>query len=73
MLDDKLAVIRAADRCMEVINLGKMVLASVVTSDLLPRRPGLELVVASTDGAVVCLGARETAGARYCEKQRCTW
>lgn len=66
VLSGKLAVIRVSDQCTEIINTGNMVLAALVTSDLVPWKPGLELVFAADDGTIACLGAKETSEEGYC-------
>ena len=40
---------------MELISVGKPVLAGAVSSDLLTGRPGLELVLGTDDGTLMCL------------------
>lgn len=55
LVDGQIAVIRGSDRCTELISVGKPVLASAVSADLLIGRPGLELVLGTDDGTVICL------------------
>lgn len=55
LVDGQIAIIRGSDRCTELISIGKPVLASAVTADLLIGRPGLELVLGTDDGTVICL------------------
>ncbi|EDO46784.1 predicted protein [Nematostella vectensis] len=56
LLDGTLAIIRGTDRCTEIIRTGVDSLASAVTADLLPWKPGMELIVGGTDGTLLCLG-----------------
>ena len=51
-----MAIIRGIDRCTELINVGKTVLGSIVSADIVPGRPGLELVLGADDGTLLCLG-----------------
>jgi len=55
LVDGQIAIIRGSDRCMELISIGKPVLAGAVSSDLLTGRPGLELVLGTDDGTLMCL------------------
>lgn len=55
LVDGQIAIIRGSDRCTELISVGKPVLASPVSADLLIGRPGLELVLGTDDGTLVCL------------------
>lgn len=55
LVDGQIAIIRGSDRCTELISVGKPVLASAVSADLLIGRPGLELVLGTDDGTVICL------------------
>lgn len=55
LVDGQIAIIRGSDRCTELISVGKPVLGSAVSADLLIGRPGLELVLGTDDGTVICL------------------
>lgn len=55
LVDGQIAIIRGSDRCTELISVGKPVLASAVSADLLIGRPGLELVLGTDDGTLICL------------------
>ncbi|CAH3161509.1 unnamed protein product [Porites evermanni] len=55
LIDGQIAIIRGSDRCTELISVGKPVLASAVSADLLIGRPGLELVLGTDDGTLICL------------------
>ncbi|XP_020608143.1 protein DEFECTIVE IN EXINE FORMATION 1-like isoform X1 [Orbicella faveolata] len=55
LVDGQIAIIRGSDRCTELINVGKTVLSGAVSADLLPGRPGLELILGADDGTLLCL------------------
>ncbi|XP_078349801.1 uncharacterized protein LOC144634653 [Oculina patagonica] len=55
LVDGQIAIIRGNDRCTELISVGKTVLSGAVSADLLPGRPGLELVLGTDDGTLLCL------------------
>ncbi|XP_058942673.2 uncharacterized protein [Pocillopora verrucosa] len=56
LVNGQIAIIRGIDRCTELINVGKTVLGSIVSADIVPGRPGLELVLGADDGTLLCLG-----------------
>ena len=45
-------------KCRHAVSLGETSLVGVLTSDLVPSAPGLELLVATRDGTLMCLGRR---------------
>lgn len=55
LVDSHIAIIRGNDRCTDLISADKPVLASPVSADLLTGRPGLELVLGTDDGTLLCL------------------
>ena len=66
LVNGQMAIIRGIDRCTELIDVGKTVLRSTVSADIVPGRPGLELVLGADDGTLPCLGnAPNTSTDRY--------
>ena len=47
---------------MEVINVDERSLVSIIAADLRPDTPGLELLLATSDGTVMCLRTQEEEG-----------
>lgn len=54
LVDGHIAVIRGSDRCTDMVSVDKPVLAGAVSADLLKDRPGLELVLGTDDGTLIC-------------------
>ena len=46
-------------KCRHAISLGETSLVSILSYDLVPTLPGMELLVATRDGTLMCLGRRE--------------
>lgn len=55
LVDSHIAIIRGNDHCTDLISADTPVLASAVSADLLTGRPGLELVLGTDDGTLLCL------------------
>lgn len=61
LVDGQIAIIRGSDHCAELISVGKPVLSSAVSANLLTGRPGLELVLGTDDGTLLCLSNKPDA------------
>ena len=57
-----LYIVSADLECQSQIALGETSLVEVLSHDIIPEKHGLELLVSTTDGSVMCLGVtRNTA------------
>ena len=58
--DDEYLHILSADRkCRHGVTLGETSLVSLLSHDLVPSAPGMEILVATVDGTLVCLGRKQ--------------
>lgn len=57
LADDRhIHIISGEGDCRQTFNVGELSFVSIVTHDLVSSSPGLELLVASRDGTVLCIG-----------------
>ena len=54
------SIIRGSDGCSEVIKIKKPISVAAVADDLITQSPGLEFVVATDDGTLMCIGHKRT-------------
>ncbi len=58
--DEYLHVVSGDRKCRNnVMRLGEKSFVAIVTHDLVPTSPGLELLIATSDGTLLCLGRAE--------------
>ncbi|XP_022800221.1 protein DEFECTIVE IN EXINE FORMATION 1-like isoform X1 [Stylophora pistillata] len=55
LIEGQIAIIRGSDRCTDLISVGKTVLGSAVSADIVPGRLGLEMVLGADDGTLLCI------------------
>ncbi|XP_078000278.1 uncharacterized protein LOC144452928 isoform X2 [Glandiceps talaboti] len=53
--DGNLHIISGDGRCSDVIQLGEQTLVQVLSADLVAESPGLELLISTSDGTLMCL------------------
>ncbi|XP_070578887.1 uncharacterized protein [Ptychodera flava] len=53
--DGNLQVLSGDGKCSDIIQLGEQSLVQVLAADLVPGSPGLELLVSTSDGTLMCL------------------
>ena len=57
LADDRhIHIISGDGGCRQTFNVGELSFVSIVSHDLVSSSPGLELLVASRDGTVICVG-----------------
>ena len=57
LADDRhIHIISGDGGCRQTFNVGELSFVSIVSHDLVSSSPGLELLVASRDGTVLCVG-----------------
>lgn len=55
--DENLHIVSGDGKCRNhVINLGETSLVPILSHDLVKSSPGLEILIATTDGTLMCLG-----------------
>ncbi|XP_072032542.1 uncharacterized protein [Amphiura filiformis] len=57
--DHHLYVISGDGQCVEVIEVDERSLVPIIAADLMPTTPGLELLLGTNDGTVMCLRTQE--------------
>lgn len=55
-LGGQISVIRGSDGCSDVIEINKPMSVAAVAADLIMLSPGLQFVVATDDGTLMCIG-----------------
>ncbi len=54
--DHHIHIVSGDGKCRQTLNIGQLSFVSMSAHDLVPDSPGLELLVASRDGTILCVG-----------------
>lgn len=59
-MSGEISVIRGSDACNDVIQINKPMPVAAVAADLVTQSAGLEFIVATDDGTLICMGHKNS-------------